>query len=151
MPTYKQNQAADLLPEGIYPFYVKNAKENTSTTGNEKIELTLQVNGTFTVWDNLTFAENSYWKIDQFRIATGEKLGKPGSESSLEADDCIQRRGQVSIGSDEFPKNSGRIRNIVLEYINPATSAPANSGNSATPAPVTITRASRPDPDDIPF
>jgi hypothetical protein len=148
MPTYKQNQGADLLPKGVYPFYVRNAKENTSTAGNAKIELTLQVNGTFTIFDNLTFAENSFWKIDQFRVATGEVLGKPGSEMSLEPDDCIQRRGEVSIDIDEFPKNSGRKRNVVLEYINPSTNGPAPAPGSG---PVTGPKPEKPEPDDIPF
>jgi hypothetical protein len=147
MPTYQQNQGADLLPKGVYPFYVRNAKETTSQNGNEKIELTLQVNGTFTVFDNLTFVENSFWKIDQFRISTGEKLGTPGSNVSLEADDCIQRRGTVSIDIDEFPKNSGRKRNVVVEYINPSVNGPMPAAGSAPgtgPKPPT-------EPDNIPF
>lgn len=148
MPTYQQNTSADLLPKGVYPFYVKNAKETTSQSGNEKIELTLQVNGTMTVWDNLTFVENSYWKIDQFRIATGEVLGAPGSKMSLEADDCIQRRGTVSIDINEFPVGSGRKRNIVVEYIDskqngPMPASPA-TGSGAVPA-------AKAEPDDIPF
>jgi hypothetical protein len=148
MPSYKQNQAADLLPKGVYPFYVRNAKESTSTTGNPKIELTLQVNGTFTVYDNLTFVENSFWKIDQFRLATGEVLGKPGSDMSLESDDCIQRRGEVSIDIDEFPKGSGRKRNIVTEYINPAINGPMPApGNVAAANP----HSQKPEPDNIPF
>jgi hypothetical protein len=147
MPTYQQNQGADLLPKGVYPFYVRNAEETTSTQGNPLIKLTLQVNGTFTVFDNLTFVENSYWKIDQFRVATGEVLGKPGSDMSLEPDDCIQRRGQVSIDIDEFPKGSGRKRNIVAEYINPATNGTMPAPGSG---PGTGPKA-RSEPDDIPF
>jgi hypothetical protein len=152
MPTYQQNQSAELLPKGVYPFYVRNAKENTSQTGNEKIELTLQVNGTFTVFDNLVFVENSFWKIDQFRVATGETLGTPGSNVSLEADDCVQRRGEVSVDIDEWPVNSGRKRNIVVEYINPATNGPAPATGSAMngPAPATGPKG-RPEPSDIPF
>jgi hypothetical protein len=145
MPTYQQNQGAELLPDGVYPFYVRNAKENTSTTGNDKIELTLQVNGTFTVFDNLTFVENSFWKIDQFRVATGEVLGTPGSNVSLEADDCVQRRGEVSISTDEWPKGSGRKRNVVVEYINPAMNGPAPASAAATGP------KGRPEPDNIPF
>lgn len=148
MPTYKQNSGADLLEKGVYPFYVRNAKENTSTNGNEKIELTLQVNGTFTVFDNLVFTENAFWKIDQFRIATGEALGKPGSDMSLEADDCVQRRGEVSIGIDEFPKGSGRQRNVVLEYINPSLNGPVAPKSATAPS---VPKGAPADPNDIPF
>jgi hypothetical protein len=144
MPSYKQNQAADLLPDGIYPFYVKNAKLTTAATGSEMINLTLQVNGTFTVYDNLVFVENAGWKIDQFRIATGEVLGAAGSDANLEDTDCIQRRGEVEIGTDEFPKNSGRMRNVVVGYIDPKR----NSPKAAVAAAVPVKRA---DPDDIPF
>jgi hypothetical protein len=149
MPTYKQNQGADLLDKGVYPFYVRNAEETTSTTGNPLIKLTLQVNGTFTVFDNLTFVENAFWKIDQFRIATGEKLGRPGSEIVLEADDCIQRKGEVAIDIDEFPKNSGHKRNIVVEYINPSTNGPLPASAAG---PGTGPKAqSKAEPNDIPF
>jgi hypothetical protein len=148
MPTYQQNTAADLLPDGIYPFYVKNAKLTTSQSGNEKIELILQVNGTFTVYDNLTFIENSFWKIDQFRIATGEKLGAAGSNANFEAEDCIQRRGEVEIGTNEFPKNSGRMRNQVVSYIDPSQSAAANKAREKAGA---LPKPKLPDPDNIPF
>lgn len=148
MPTYKQNQGADLLPDGIYPFYVKNAKPNTSTQGSEMINLTLQVNGVFTVYDNLVFVDNAGWKIDQFRIATGEVLGAAGSDATLEADDCVQRRGEVEIGHDEWPLNSGRIRNIVVSYTDPKRSGPAAGSKAATEVPI----PQKPKvPDDIPF
>ena len=147
MPTYQQNTAADLLPDGIYPFYVKNAKLTTATSGNEMIELTLQVNGVVTVYDRLTFIENSYWKIDQFRIATGEKLGAPGSDAGLEPEDCIQRRGELEIGTNEFPKGSGRMRNQVVSYIDPTQRAAAKMAAGATP----VAKSKVPDPDNIPY
>lgn len=146
MPTYKQNQGADLLPDGIYPYYVRNAKLGTSSNGNEKIELTLQVNGTYTVFDNLTFTENSGWKIDQFRISSGEVLGAAGSEASLEADDCLQRRGELELGTQEFPKDSGRMRNYVVGYLDPKKT-PVTAPVQPAPVPGNPLE----NPDDIPF
>ena len=147
MPIYQQNTAADLLPDGIYPFYVKNAKLTTSANDNEKIELTLQVNGVVTVYDNLTFIDTAYWKIDQFRIGTGEKLGAAGSDAGLEAEDCIQRRGEVEIETNEFPVGSGRKRNRVVSYIDPTQRAAGKGLGQPTPA----AKAKLPDPDNIPY
>jgi hypothetical protein len=147
MPTYNQNQATDLLPKGIYPFYVKNATETTSLNGNEKIELILEVNGCMTVYDNLTFVANSFWKIDQFRIATGEKLGTAGSEVSFEADDCIQRKGFVEIDVNEY---KGRIRNIVVGYMDPADQRIEQT--KAAPGPVApVPGVKKAEPTNIPY
>jgi|SRR5215469_1475319 len=151
MPTYQQNTGSgDLLPEGSYPFEVKNAEEVTSKNGNEMIRLTLEVNGSLELIDHLVFTPNAFWKIDQFRIATGEKLGKPGSDASLEADDCIARKGLVAINVEQW---EGRDRNKVGEYLDPATN------QIVTPQPAANTAAKsyspRPDlrrePNDIPF
>src|SRR5215510_998177 len=98
MPTYQQNTGgSDVLPEASYPFEVKNAEDTTSNNGNEMIKLTLLVNDYVEIIDHLVFTKNAYWKIDQFRLATGETLGAPGSNVSLEADDCIMRKGLVSV------------------------------------------------------
>jgi hypothetical protein len=155
MPTYQQNAgSSDLLPEGAYPFRVKNAEEVTSKNGNEMIRLTLEVNGSLELIDHLVFVPNAYWKIDQFRIATGEKLGKPGSDASLEADDCIQRKGLVALSIETW---DGRERNKVSEYLDPATNI-VHERKSAPPPPATPTAKPykprpdlRPEPNDIPF
>ena len=139
MPRYQQNQASDILADGVYPFRVKNAQLKFSTNGNEMIELTLEINEAMTVYDRLIFAKNSYWKIDQFRIATGEKLGAAGSDADLEAEDCVGRRGEVEIGTDEY---QGRTRNQVLTYIAPVAK---NAIGEHSP------KAKRRDPDVIPF
>jgi hypothetical protein len=91
------------------------------------------------------FVENAGWKIDQFRIATGEVLGAAGSDANLEAEDCLQRRGEIEIGTDEFPKHSGRMRNVVLNYSDPKRNAKAGQ---TKPAAVSTKRI---EPDDIPF
>jgi len=153
MPTYQQNtSSSDLLPEGAYPFRVKNAEEVTSKNGNEMIRLTLEVNGSLELIDHLVFTPNAFWKIDQFRIATGEKLGKPGSDASLEADDCIQRKGLVAINVETW---EGRERNKVNEYLDSATTqvvAP-RATRTATVAPKGYQPRPdlRPEPNDIPF
>jgi len=154
MPTYQQNTGSgDLLPEGAYGFRVKNAEEVTSKNGNEMIRLTLEVNGSFELIDHLVFTPNAFWKIDQFRIATGEKLGKPGSDASIEAYDCIARKGLVAVNIEIW---EGRERNKVAEYLDSATTqvvATPRATATATVAPKTYKPRPdlRPEPNDIPF
>jgi hypothetical protein len=130
MPTYEQKQEAVILPDGFYWFRVKNAKENTSTKGNEKIELELEIQGSETiVYENLTFSQKSYWRIDEFRTATGEKLTKSG-QVTFEAEDCVGRTGCAELFTDDF---EGRRRNKVNRFMHP----------DAVPADLIKTRESR--------
>ena len=93
MPEYTTGHD-ETLPKGSYDFTVVDATERTSQSGNTMIELELMVkgsgggkNGGVRIFDHLTFTPKSFWKIDAFRIATGEKL-TPGQTVSFEAEDC---------------------------------------------------------------
>jgi hypothetical protein len=94
------------------------------------------------VIDNLVFTEKAFWKIDQFREATGETL-VPGQQVIFNADDAIDRKGHVILTIDTY---QGRSRNKVAEYVVPPESAPSLS-------PSTEQSASPPgsEPVDIPF
>jgi hypothetical protein len=130
MPTYTQKQEPTILPDGFYWFRVKNAKENTSTKGNDKIELEIEIQGSPTiVYENLTFSEKSFWRIDEFRTATGEKLASSG-EVTFNAEDCIARTGCCELFTDDF---EGRHRNKVTRFMHP----------DAVPADIVKMRESR--------
>lgn len=156
MPVYKQ-QENTLLPDGPYPFECVAASEKTSQKQNVKIELTLKVNGTSTVYDNLTFTPASTWRIDAFRQATGEVL-KGSDEVSFEAEDCIGRKGMCTIITDTF---NGRTRNKVDAYLLPNPTTPggapgAGASASGTPVkpsepPKEIKRNEFDEPDDVTF
>jgi hypothetical protein len=118
MPKYIQN-APQVLPEGIYPFEVINAKEKLSLQGNEMIELQLSIQGSsLVVYDNLVFTPKSTWKVDDFRRATGEVLAS-GVQVDFTAQECLGRCGKVSLVVENF---EGRPRNKVMRYIIPESS-----------------------------
>jgi hypothetical protein len=119
MPEYTQG-AVQVLPEGDYKFVVDDAGEKESKQHNPMIELQLLVYPEPTkpgirIFDNLVFTENAYWKIDAFRICTGETLTE-GQKVSFEADDCIDRQGRVYLIVETYEK---RTRNKVGEYLPP--------------------------------
>jgi hypothetical protein len=116
---------------------VNDAVLKTAQSGNEMIEMELIVsdkNGeAITVIDRLVFSEKSYWKIDQFRISSGEKLESDQS-CMFESDDCIDRQGWLTLGVDEY---EGRRKNVVTGYIDSALLDPKvypPPGSKAAPA-----------------
>lgn len=143
MPTYDQNKTV-ILPEGDYPFRVTTAKETTAQkSGKEIIELVMEVDGGAAgqtlVTDRLVFTPAAYWRIDAFRVCTGETLG-PAAKVDFEAEHCIGRTGHAKFYIDEF---EGQRRNKVQAYL---TKAAVNNqkGQIGPKAPGIA-------PDNIPF
>jgi hypothetical protein len=104
------------------------------------IELSLRImtNGTKgpLITDNLVFTPKAFWRIDQFRQATGETL-VPGEEVVFNADDAIDRKGRVILTVDSF---NGRDRNKVAKYVvEPNT---ASQSLSVTRQSVTASKSS---------
>jgi hypothetical protein len=122
MPTYvSQSDLHDLLPDGgEWDFICEDAVEKESSSGNEMIELQLRIlinesdKGPL-VYDNLIFTEKCFWKIDQFRLATGDVL-LPGELVVFNADDAIDRKGRLILTVETY---QGRKRNRVREYVIP--------------------------------
>jgi len=92
---------------------------NVHDNGSQKAE----------VIDHLVFVPSSYWKIDAFRICTGEKLVE-GQKVSFEADDCIGRKGRAHIIVDTF---EGRTKNKIGEYLPPLVGKGGGAVESAEP------------------
>ena len=97
------------------------------------IELQIDVmNADFTdkirVVDRLVFTPSSYWKIDSFRKATGEKILQ-NQKVRFEAEDCIDRIGKVGLKTSIY---NGKPRNEVDFYVEPEEQA---SGTTATAGP----------------
>ena len=110
------------------------------------LELQIDVmNSDFTdkvrVVDRLVFTPNSYWKIDSFRRATGEKISE-GKKVSFESEDCIDRKGRLQLRTAIY---NGKPRNEVDYYIEPdetqQTAGKPTPAASAAAMPVTQTAA----------
>jgi len=97
-------QAMMVMPEGIYPFVVIEAKERTSKNGNEMIELKLEVlddqNRAHTIFDYLL--ASMAFKLKHFCEHTG--LQDKYDADDLHASDCVRRRGYVELKADKAPR-----------------------------------------------
>jgi hypothetical protein len=135
MPEYETGYN-ETLPPGTYDFAVADAIEKQSQRGNTMIELQIVVktpdgkNGV-RIFDHLTFVPKSFWKIDHFRLSTGEKLVQ-GQTVRFEAEDCLDRQGRVLLTVDTY---QGRDRNKVEDYIDPNTENPASKANASPQTP----------------
>src|SRR5262249_38093942 len=81
--------------------------------------------------DRLVFTPNSYWKIDSFRKATGEKISA-GGKVRFEGEECIERRGRCQLKTTSY---NSRRRNENAYYVEPEGGSEQTSTGSATPAP----------------
>jgi hypothetical protein len=119
MPSYTQGLDVT-VPEGICDFTVADVNEKMSqSSGNDMIELQLIVKGPdgeeVKIFDNLVFSPKAFWKIDMFRVCTGDKL-VAGQSVEFNAEDCLDRTGKCCVITDKF---EGRERNKVKEYLDP--------------------------------
>ena len=125
MPRYisgEESNRAKFHKEGNYLAAVIGAEEKTSSSGNEMIELKLEIigpdideGGGAIVYDYLVFSQNAAWKIDQFRAACGEKIIK-GKEVEIEASDLEGKSVEVHLIVEDF---KGKKQNKVGDYIDP--------------------------------
>jgi hypothetical protein len=119
MPTYTQGLDVT-VPEGVYDFTVADANDKQSSSGNDMIELQLLIKGQdgeeVRIYDNLVFTPKAFWKIDMFRVCTGDKL-VAGQSVAFDATDCLDRTGKCYVILDKY---EGRERNKVKEYLDPA-------------------------------
>jgi hypothetical protein len=119
MPSYEVGASRRVFPEGAYYFKCNDAYLETSSKGNPMIVLDLIVSGrngeeAIEVTDYLVFSKDSVWKIDDFRLATGETDLKSGETVNFEAEDCFDRQGYCSLITDTY---QGRQSNKVGGYI----------------------------------
>jgi hypothetical protein len=139
MPEYTCGNQ-ELLDDGPCWFAVNDAGEKESKTGKAMIELQLlcytdDPAKAVRVFDRLVFDRNSFWKIDAFRICTGEKLVE-GQKVNFEAEDCLDRKGRALLRKSTF---EGRTRNEVEAYLEPDPNLkPPDAG------PATVPKANRP-------
>jgi hypothetical protein len=155
MPEYTSSRTG-VIPENDYPFVVDDAVEKESRRGTPMIEVQLEIdyNGTkVRVFDHLVFTQYAFWKIDQFREATGEQLVE-NQKVILEAEDCIGRTGHCHLIIDTY---EGKTRNKVDAYLPPPVipSAPPKAGKTGdakkTGTGATVSLNELGEPDDLRF
>ena len=143
MPEYESGLAGPVFADGVYDFKVIDAGEkNAEKSGNPMIELQLDVmNADFTdkvrVVDRLVFTPSSYWKIDSFRKATGEKILQ-NQKVRFEAEDCIDRTGRLALKTTVY---NGKPRNEVDFYVEPEEQP---TGTAGAPQPQPAAAAAQP-------
>lgn len=130
MPKYiagQQSKRTECHKEGNYLLVVIGAEEKTSSKGSEMIELKLEVVGPnipegegAILYDYLVFSENTAWKIDEFRAASGETIVE-GAEIDIEASDLEGKTVEAHLVIEEF---KGKKRNKVGNYLAPEGDRP---------------------------
>lgn len=140
--TEEEAAVAGLLPKGIYPFEVAEAKEKTSKAGNDMIELRLSIlaedDSKHGVFDYLVESDGSAPKIRQFAVSVGML---PQYESGqFDAADMIGKTGVCKLYIKSDKTGAYPDKNAVGEYVKPT-----NGENAAS------TPKSKDIDDDIPF
>jgi hypothetical protein len=123
MPSYTQgqeNKRPEFLPEGVYDYATIGAAEKVSTTGNEMIELKIELIGPDIkedagpiIYENLVFTEKAFFKIDQFRASIGEAI-QEGEEVSIDAEDLTGKTGKCQVIVETY---KGKTRNKVAKFL----------------------------------
>lgn len=130
MPSYTASQPQarpDYVEAGDYEIEVIDAEETISKKGNPLIELKLRIHPSGALcFDNLVFTEAAFWKIDSFRLATGEVV-TPGEEVEIEPDNLIGRTARARLIVEEY---NGRKRNKVAAWLAPENGSSAKKGGS---------------------
>lgn len=89
-----------IISEGDYDFQVSMAVEKISKSGNEMIELILDVydqdGNKYKVWDYLVSTPKALFKIKNFCEAVG--LGDKFKSNELTADECVDMHGRCHVG-----------------------------------------------------
>jgi hypothetical protein len=109
-----QLNAQRFLPDGIYPYEVRNAQEKVSAAGNPMIEMEVLVflpdgrSKTFRDW----LTASMEFKLFHFCSYTG--LGPKYQQGSFDSSDCIGRQGFCKIGLKK-DKNGNEIKDYVRD------------------------------------
>lgn len=139
------------VPGGDYLVTVIEATETIAKeSGAEMIKLKLEVEEHgVRFFDYLVATESSFWKIDTFRKAIGEKVVE-GEEVELFADDLLGRQAYATLRVEEF---DGRKNNKIDAWLSNVPLHPqkgsALTARSTYPAKSASTLAEV--DDDVPF
>jgi len=133
MPTFTFNDSdnqARLVDPGEYFAEVVGYEFGYARSGNETLTLVLkqEPDGAL-VFDTLVFTQKAFWKIDTMLkcFLPSKGVGKldKGKTFDINEDFCekhlLNARGPVKLMVDEYPKDSGKLKNKVETYNVPET------------------------------
>lgn len=133
--------AAGLWPAGEYDFEVKDAAEKESKTGNDMIELQVNVfdaeGNRTTIFDYLVHTEKAAYKVRHFAEATGMLTQYESDE--MNAHDCVYKSGRCKIIIKKDKDGQYPDKNAISDYVKAAETAQRSSAapaRSRQPAPV---------------
>lgn len=121
MPKYtagKPENKTFIVPPGDYKLKVIAAKDDTSKTGNDMIELQLRIihddgsNGP-SLFDYLVFTQSSFWKVDAF-LKSADKHPGEGQSVNVNADDLIGYEVRATLKVEKY---DGKESNKVAAYL----------------------------------
>lgn len=116
----------ELLPNGIYPFIVREVIQGYSKTGNSMLEVKIGVivgpKEIRVLTDYIVASEKMMFKLKHFCDTLG--LEDKYIAGCIEPKDCINRSGKVKIGVEKGrPRDDGQgvfaDRNKVVDYVKP--------------------------------
>jgi hypothetical protein len=138
-----REELSNLLPEGQYEGYVRNAEEKTSTTGNPMIVLQVEVydaqGNKRLITDRLILIESMQWKLYDFCESAG--IMDRYEIGEVEACDCLEKTVHCKIvrkpAKDDFPE-----KNEIKSYYLPKKE-PTGPVKTKSTAPVAKARATK--------
>jgi len=114
------------LPPGDYFSEVVSGKDGVSKNNNQKISLRLKVlSGEYTdrqFFDDLTFTEDSAWRVKQAMLAMGFDAEYKGDVTGEDFVGC-QCIARLTIKTGDIDKETGKMydpRNRVAKYLAPS-------------------------------
>ena len=104
------------VPEGDYPFMVKEVKQDTSKNNNSMLVITFtglegRVKGK-TIKDYFVLSKESLWKLRGFMEALG--IDTPSSRTKIDIDEFNKKKVGVTLSDDEY---DGKISSKPSDYI----------------------------------
>lgn len=152
--TEKEIAEANLIPAGIYPFRVIDAKESKSKKGNDMIEMELQLFMPDNRARSLTVYLMQAMPAQLFHFCSLCGLQDEYETGSLSSEHCVDKTGYVSVGiqkgkpKDDSPTENWPDRNNVKDFVKaPSSTTP--------PAETSITTIMKPEAkkldEDVPY
>ena len=125
----EEDKVRNLLPDGLYPFTVKEIQQKPNKNGGQQLIVTLSVGDstglehTITDWIQLEI-EQMAWKFRHFASSCG--LIDLYDAKQLKAENFNRKNGVVKIGVNEYEKDGEMKKgNKVLDYLISGNASPS--------------------------